>query len=101
MILPSNPKVITLIPNESLTAGPDPRSNMSTAPQAEAKERRLPPQVWRRVALSAVPGIVFLLTAYRITIGVDLRDESYYISFIDGWLKTGIQAGSARVLHQT
>ncbi|MDD0998599.1 hypothetical protein M5G20_22420 [Pseudomonas sp. TNT2022 ID1044] len=41
------------------------------------------------------------LLCYRMTIGVDLTDESYYLSFLDGWLKTGFQDSNALVLHQT
>lgn len=45
--------------------------------------------------------IVGILMAYRMTLGVDLTDESYYAAFIDGWIKTGIHAGTALGLHQT
>ena len=50
--------------------------------------------------LSIAIGIVLLLS-YRMTLGVDLSDESYYLSFLDGWLKTGVRDGNALVLHQT
>jgi hypothetical protein len=43
---------------------------------------------------------VLLLLVYRVTIGVDLSDESYYICFVDGWLKTGIKASSELMIHQ-
>jgi hypothetical protein len=36
-----------------------------------------------------------------MTLGVDLTDESYYISFLDGWLKTGFRNSDNLVLHQT
>lgn len=55
----------------------------------------------QKAALTFVVGAVIVLLAYRMTIGIDLSDESYYVSFIDGWLKTGIQASSALGLHQT
>ena len=55
----------------------------------------------QNVALAFVVGTVIVLLAYRMTIGIDLSDESYYVSFIDGWLKTGIQASSTLGLHQT
>ncbi|WP_130904131.1 hypothetical protein [Pseudomonas sp. Sample_22] len=45
--------------------------------------------------------VTSLLLCYRMTIGVDLTDESYYLSFLDGWLKTGFQHSSALGLHQT
>lgn len=41
------------------------------------------------------------LLAYRITIGIDLSDEAYYASFIDGWLKDGIRNSLNLTLHQT
>ena len=34
--------------------------------------------------------VVLVLLAYRMTIGVDLSDESYYVTFLDGWLKDGL-----------
>lgn len=55
----------------------------------------------QKAALTFVVGAVIVLLAYRMTIGIDLSDESYYVSFIDGWLKTGIQASSSLGLHQT
>lgn len=45
--------------------------------------------------------VISLLLCYRMTIGVDLTDESYYLSFLDGWLKTGFRSSDALGLHQT
>jgi hypothetical protein len=52
-------------------------------------------------ALVTIVGTVLMLLAYRMTLGVDLSDEGYYVSFIDGWLKTGIRDSAALGLHQT
>ena len=60
-----------------------------------------PAPAWQALATWLAPAAAALLLAYRITVGVDLSDESYYLSFVDGWLKTGIQASKAAVLHQT
>ena len=51
--------------------------------------------------LIAVVGTVLALLAFRMTLGIDLSDEGYYVSFIDGWLKTGIRNSTALGLHQT
>ncbi|OTP67742.1 hypothetical protein [Caballeronia sordidicola] len=48
-----------------------------------------------------VLGLCIILLAARLTIGVDLSDESYYAAFIDGWLKTGIEQSHNLMLHQT
>lgn len=45
--------------------------------------------------------VVGALLAIRMVIGIDLTDEAYYTAFIDGWLKTGIDANTALSLHQT
>jgi hypothetical protein len=45
--------------------------------------------------------LLLLLMTYRITIGVDLSDESYYASFLDGWLKLGMGHSPNLMLHQT
>ncbi|MBA2656665.1 MAG: hypothetical protein H0U70_06720 [Tatlockia sp.] len=37
----------------------------------------------------------------RITLGIDLGDESYYASFLDGWLKDGIKNSNNLMIHQT
>lgn len=44
---------------------------------------------------------LIVLLAYRMTLGVDLGDEGYYIAFVDGWLKTGLAGGHALGVHQT
>jgi hypothetical protein len=44
---------------------------------------------------------VVVLLAWRMTIGVDLTDESYYVTFLDGWLKDGLGRGENLVVHQT
>jgi hypothetical protein len=44
---------------------------------------------------------VLVAFAYRITVGVNLSDESYYTTIIDGWLKDGLCCSSNLVLHQT
>ena len=36
-----------------------------------------------------------------MTIGVDLTDELYYVTFLDGWLKDGLGRGENLVVHQT
>ena len=41
------------------------------------------------------------LLAWRVTVGVDLTDESYYVTFLDGWLKDGLGRGENLVVHQT
>jgi hypothetical protein len=45
--------------------------------------------------------LLMALLAFRMTLGVDLGDESYYIAFVDGWLKTGLAGGKALGVHQT
>ncbi|MBA2653298.1 MAG: hypothetical protein H0U73_13700 [Tatlockia sp.] len=37
----------------------------------------------------------------RITIGIDLADESYYASFLDDWLKDGLKNSANLMIHQT
>src|SRR5690242_10391243 len=51
--------------------------------------------------LAALSVIVLVLLAYRMTIGVDLSDESYYATFLDGWLKDGLSHSENLVLHQS
>jgi hypothetical protein len=46
-------------------------------------------------------GLCIVLLAARLTIGIDLSDESYYAAFIDGWLKTGIEHSHNLMVHQT
>jgi len=48
-----------------------------------------------------VLGLCIILLAARLTIGIDLSDESYYADFIDGWLKTGIEHSRNLMIHQT
>jgi hypothetical protein len=38
---------------------------------------------------------------FRVTLGVDLGDESYYAAFVDGWLKTGLADNTFLMIHQT
>ena len=45
--------------------------------------------------------IVLALLAYRMTIGVDLFDESCYATFLDGWLKDGLGHSENLVVHQS
>lgn len=53
------------------------------------------------------PLIIFLVVLYRLTLGVGYSDkiffgdESYYASFIDGWLKLGIGHNYNLMIHQT
>ena len=65
----------------------------------------LKPKSWselvQKLVLAFAVGSVIGFLAYRMTIGIDMSDESYYVSFIDGWLKTGIQSSSTLGLHQT
>src|SRR5689334_20540741 len=51
--------------------------------------------------LAALSVIVLVLLAYRMTIGVDLSDESYYATFLDGWLKDGLGHSENLVVHQS
>jgi hypothetical protein len=51
--------------------------------------------------LAGLSVLVVVLLAYRITIGVDLSDESYYATFLDGWLKDGLSHSENLVLHQS
>ncbi len=54
-----------------------------------------------RLGLPALYVAVLALLAYRMTIGVDLSDESYYVSFLDGWLKDGLGHGENLEVHQS
>src|SRR6476620_8917226 len=51
--------------------------------------------------LAALSVSVLVLLSYRMTIGVDLSDESYYATFLDGWLKDGLGHSENLVLHQS
>jgi hypothetical protein len=63
--------------------------------------RQAGPGASKNTILALIVLAVFVALCYRMSIGVDLSDESYYISFIDGWLKTGIKSSSVLVIHQT
>ena len=45
--------------------------------------------------------VVLVLLAYRMTIGVDLSDKFYYVSFLDGWLKDGLGHSENLEMHQS
>jgi hypothetical protein len=45
--------------------------------------------------------VVLVVLAYRMTIGVDLSDESYYVTFLDGWLKDGLGHSENLEMHQS
>ncbi len=49
----------------------------------------------------AVVLAVIVANCFRISVGVDLSDESYYIAFLDGWLKTGVSSSPFLSIHQT
>ena len=55
--------------------------------------------------LDVVGGLAWLLVvtalAWRITIGIDLADESYYAIFLDDWLKGGIRSSVLLSPHQS
>lgn len=42
-----------------------------------------------------------LLLVFRASMGVDLSDEAYYASFIDGWIKNGVKQNTNLMFHQT
>lgn len=48
-----------------------------------------------------VLGLCIIFLSARLTIGIDLSDESYYAAFVDGWLKTGIEQSRNLMIHQT
>jgi hypothetical protein len=54
-----------------------------------------------RLGLRGLGVVVLGLLAYRMTIGVDLSDESYYVTFLDGWLKDGLGQGENLEVHQS
>ena len=76
-------------------------SDDRTLSQLKNSPSQTGPASMQKVTLTFVVGTFIVFLAYRMTIGIDLSDESYYVSFIDGWLKTGIQASSTLGLHQT
>lgn len=45
--------------------------------------------------------LLFVVVLYRVTLGVDVSDESYYVTFLDEWLKTGFRQAHNLMLHQT
>ena len=55
--------------------------------------------VW--FGLTGLSVIVLALLAYRMTIGVDLSDELYYATFLDGWLKDGLGHSENLALQQS
>ena len=54
-----------------------------------------------KFALPVLYVVVLALLAYRMTIGVDLTDESYYVTFLDDWLKDRLGHGENLFVHQT
>lgn len=54
---------------------------------------------------SAVGAVVFLAVivalAWRLPLGIDLSDESYYALFVDDWLKGGFATSTLTTIHQT
>ena len=71
---------------------------MKTAGSANARSRLPAERAWlERLAIAAVAALL----TFRIFLGVDLSDEAYYTSFVDGWLKSGISASVALSMHQT
>ena len=54
-----------------------------------------------KFALPVLYIVVLALLAYRMTIGVDLTDELYDVTFLDDWLKDGLGHGENLVVHQT
>ena len=54
-----------------------------------------------KFALPVLNVVVLALLAYRMTIGVDLTDESSYVTFLDDWLKDRLGHGENLVVHQT
>ena len=76
-------------------------SDDRTLSQLKNSPSQTGPASVQKVTLTFVVGTVIVFLAYRMSIGIDLSDESYYVSFIDGWLKTGIQASSTLGMHQT
>jgi hypothetical protein len=89
------------LPRAGLQA-PRRRVNIHVMPRCSAvqvsdnaePQPRAPLAVW--FGLTGLSVILLTLLAYRMTIGVDLSDESYYATFLDGWLKDGL--ATARTL---
>ncbi len=54
-------------------------------------------RAWPALAI----GICIAALAFRMTLGIDLGDESYYAAFVDGWLKTGLNQNRFLMVHQT
>jgi hypothetical protein len=70
--------------------------------------RRLPSRrvtlAWSGLRGAAGPAILACVLAaliWRLPLGIDLSDESYYAIFIDDWLKGGIASSSLTTVHQT
>jgi hypothetical protein len=68
--------------------------------RAERSERA-PGHLFVGLGLRTLCAVVLVALAYRMTIGVDLSDESYYVTFLDGWLKDGMGRSENLVVHQT
>jgi hypothetical protein len=68
---------------------------------AERLERLPSPLIAVKLGLPGLAVVVLVLLAYRMTIGVDLADESYYVTFLDGWLKDGLGHSQDLVVHQS
>lgn len=64
-------------------------------------ERQPGPLMAVRFGLACLYIAVLALLAYRLTIGVDLSDESYYVTFLDGWLKDGLGHSENLEVHQS
>ncbi len=64
-------------------------------------ERQPGPLMAVRFGLACLYVAVLALLAYRLTIGVDLSDELYYVTFLDGWLKDGLGHSENLEVHQS
>ena len=67
----------------------------------EVRSERRPGHLIVGLGLRALCAVALVALAYRMTIGVDLSDESYYVTFLDGWLKDKLGHGENLVVHQT
>ena len=73
------------------------RANMGDAPREAVPGSDIKAR-WIGLSLFAV---VACALAWRITVGIDLSDESYYAIFVDDWLKGSIASSPLLPLHQT
>src|ERR1700722_20191098 len=79
-----------------MTTNPHLQPGAPNTPQSSACAK------WLKLILGgAIIFAVLACLSYRITIGVDLSDEAYYATYIDGWLKLGLKNGQNLNLHQT